>query len=257
MKIFITGGTGFVGRHLVEALRSDSHDVTILSRRQQEDSNIVNKLPKDLSSFDFVYHLAGILGAPNIQKISYEAAHVELTRQLTDRLEGQPFVFMSTAYVNVPSSHIYYVQTKQEGERIALKAANVRIVRPGFIYGPGDMHHYPLFKWIKRLGSLFPIQGDGNNQICPTYVDDVVESILPQVHQAGLLSIAGLALTMKKFIETIAETEEVGKPLIHLPPLFKTDFFCTEYVFLSDVQPTSLSYGLRRTIDWYRKEGLL
>lgn len=265
MKTFVTGGTGFLGGHLVRRLVESGHKVTVLAR---ETSNTEKLKPlgvkltldtSEASESDVVYHVAGVLGRRGNTLHEYASAHVALPYRILQSLsEGQLFVYVSSAWVLKPTKP--YEQTKVEGERIVRAftgdgRARGSIIRPGFIYGPGDMHHYPLFKAIARLGRFCPIMGSGKNLVCPTYVDDVVDFIY---HAAeGEYTIAGSPVTMRGFMRAIAKAVGVSKPFFCLPAIFKADFFATERVFPCSVPTTPLEEGLKNTVEWYKENGYL
>lgn len=259
MKILVSGGTGFVGRHVVTALVEEGHNVDVISRQVPSfddgaDSYSIHH-PTNLEGYDVIYLLAGVLGSRKTPHVAYERAHVGIPKSIVPNLSPtQKLVYMSTAYVAAvpPSNHTGYVHTKLAGEAIARQHPNTTIVRPGFIYGPRDMHHYPLFKWISKLGKWFPIPGKGTNRVCPTYVQDVAWALLPQNLIPGEYRIAGDPLTINSLVYHIAKTLEVEQPRFHIPAIIKGDFFGKERVFQSDLEPTTpFTVGLGETVEWY------
>lgn len=264
MKIFMTGGTGFIGKHVAEAIGKKGHEVVVYTRQllppnYKRNIIYVQHIPKSLTDFDKIYHLAGVLGKDGIPEEAYEKVHVALTANLLSRMNPkQHFIFMGTAYTLYPqlSKHKHYIETKQRGENLVKLAVNNTIIKPGFVYGPGDMHHRPVFKWIIRLGRFFPIPGSGKVKVCPTFVHDVAEALIPEKVKMGQYHIAGNPITINDFVSTIAEEAEVSKPFIHIPPIIKPDFFNVERIFPNDVENTNLAHGIRQTIFWYRQRGL-
>ncbi len=263
MRAYVTGATGFIGKHLVRALVERGDQVTCLIRPGSDTTALrvlgveMNASPifKGVEDASVVYHNAGVLGQRGIPSTDYFEAHVRLPQRLLMRMcEGQKFVYTSTGWVTYPQKT--YERTKISGEKVVeLSGIPHMIIRPGFVYGPGDMHHLPLFRWIKRLRRLFPIPGDGKNLVCPTFVSDVVTSILH--YREGTYHVSGRAVTMNGFVIAIADALGVGRPIIHIPPVIKKDFFTTTRIWDVRVRPTELAIGLRATVEYYEKEGLL
>jgi len=275
MKMLVTGATGFVGRHLVDKLLEEGHKVTCYVKSDRLSTNHLCRLPvgilnnlnsrNSIKRYDIVYHIAGVLGKRGLPLSDYEDAHIRLPAYILKRMNfNQYFVYMSTGYTKYPTKP--YQQTKVVGEQIVRTSGiPYTIIKPGFIYGAGDYHHLPLFKMINRLGSLCPIIGDGQNLICPTYIDDVIRyTVDPPCEE---FYIAGKAITMDKFTAKIADALGVRKPSLHLPcpknmPEFirervRADFFTDEIVFDCDLETTPIIFGLAQTVKWYRKEGII
>lgn len=261
MNILVTGATGFIGSHLTERLCTEGHNITCFVR---ETSNIqwIQSLPvlykydlEELSQYDVIYHLAGTLGQKGLPLSVYEEPHIEMTKQIISNMNAHTrLVYMSSAWVTRPKKP--YELTKLKGERL-LRTGDV-IVRPGFIYGPRDLHHLPLYQWIKKLGRLFPIIGNGKNKVCPTYIEDVVDTLIRASKLWDIIPVAGKPITMNEFVFAIANAIGAPRPLVHLPFGPKADFFKTERVFpTAKAGATSLREGLSTTVGWYRQNNLL
>lgn len=265
MRIFVTGGTGFVGSHLVKRLVANSHDVTVLTRYPKEHRctsgvHFTNLIPDfEEGGYEMIYHLAGVLGKKGQTLEDLFPATTGIMSAIIERANPYiPTVVMSTAYVESPTSHWKYTFAKKELEKMACNYfSNLTIVRPGPIFGPGDLHHMPLFKMIRRFGWWTPVMG-GGNRLSPTHVADVVYWLEPERINPGLLTIAGEAVTIKDFMEEIAVAENVGKPFLKFPVVAKKDFFGVERVFKSSV-PVSLNWkdAVHDAAKWYYKEGLV
>ena len=104
MKVFVTGGTGLIGRALVKRLLTDGHDVTVLTRQALDSSESVTYVHSidDLDTRqDIVVNLAGAGLADRRWSPAYKkeirASRIDLTRALVLRLRdiGMPDVFIS------------------------------------------------------------------------------------------------------------------------------------------------------------------
>lgn len=268
MKYLVTGGTGFVGSHLVRSLLDNNHEVVVLTRSWNHVSNSPNltyitELPRSLEAFDHVIYLAGILGGYGT-RTEMEQVHIALPAQLAERTHArQSFLYMSTAYVDTPFRvHKEYIETKVIGEKAVLSIRgfeNTTYLRPGFVYGPGDLHHFPIYKWLQKLGAFFPIQGFRSPFICPTFVGDVVKTIMAASDTEGIVYVAGPPIKVNDWLDAIADALGTQRPVIRLPiPLIKRGFLATERVFQNDVPlQRDLSEGIEEAVEWYKAEGML
>lgn len=189
-----------------------------------------------------------------------------------------------------------YQSTKAEGERLALAYAKdgapVTVARPTSIYGPGDIRLLKLFKMIQKR--RFLMLGDGEVFLHLVHVSDLVRGLrLLGNHPAavGELFILGGEeyRTLNEIVAMIAQEIGVSRPRWHVPakpfqvlgsicervciplgispPIYRrrVDFFTKSRGFSIEKARRMLGYhpqvdlrsGLRDTISWYRREGLL
>ena len=211
MTTMVTGATGFLGGALVTELVKRQQAVRILARDEkrarQQFGEAVTIIPGDITDAvqvqqvvdgaTTIYHLAGRLYHPSIPAELYRQTHVEGTRTLLKACQGQTrlrrIVHASTTGVHgitgeVPTAEDApfaptnpYEATKLEGELLALKAYQeqglpVTVVRPGLVYGPGDLHLLGFFVSIKK--GLFHVIDGGKALLHPVYIDDLVAALL-------------------------------------------------------------------------------
>lgn len=191
----------------------------------------------------------------------------------------------------------YYQRTKFEAEPVVLEYARnglpALIIRPAAIYGPGDPERF--FMIYKRVASgTFPMFGSGQTLYHPLYIDNLVDAfILAQQPgkgdgQAYLIADAEY-VTIENLVKGIAKAlgtevkiphypmwpviavghvcEKVCRPFGISPPIFprRVDWYRQNRAFNIAKARHDLGYdpnigleeGLRRTAEWYRKEGLL
>lgn len=208
MKAFVTGGTGFIGSHLVEALLdSDQYsEVRCLVRNKEKWLNGLNykKISGDLNNFkalsnglenaDVLFHVAAIVKAPT--KKEFTRANVEATEnlvRLAQKKGVKNIVLLSSLAAAGPSNGSpktendpmkpvsMYGQSKKEMEhrvkQIATKSDSIKIIRPPAVYGPREDQIFSFFKSCSR--GICPIIGDGNNpRVSMVYVSDLVDGIV-------------------------------------------------------------------------------
>jgi len=182
-----------------------------------------------------IYHLAGRLYHPSIPAELYRQVHVEGTCNLLSACREQSqlerIVHVSTTGVfgvtgQVPAAENApfaptnpYEATKLQGEQAALKAYQeqglpVTVVRPGLVYGPGDLHLLGFFAAINK--GTFRVINGGNALLHPVYIDDQIRAFLlcagPATAIGRSYNIAGeRPVTIRELATAIAHA--LGKTL--------------------------------------------
>ncbi len=192
MEVLVSGGSGFIGRAVVAALRQEGHRVRVLSRGTVPTPSGVswargsilepNRLPAACRGCDAVLHLVGIIAEVGPQ--TYERVHVDGTRNLlaAARSEGvSRWVQMSALGTRVGALARYH-RTKWEAEEM-VRDSGLRwtVHRPSIVFGPGD-GFVNFFERMSRWSPVLPLIGGGRMQFQPIAVEDVARSF------AGALS---------------------------------------------------------------------
>ena len=213
MKAFVTGGTGFIGSHLVDALiDNDSYDeVRCLVRTNEKwlrnkpfrkykgDLHDLPLLKKAMQDVDVIFHIAGLVKAPKYSTL--ERANVDATENLIRIAQKQSIpkiVVLSSLAAVGPSKDkpvdeenplepvSMYGRSKKQMEQmihqIAGDKTSITILRPPAVYGPREDQIYSFFKMCNKR--ICPIIGDGQHpKISMVYVGDVVQGCLKAAQQ--------------------------------------------------------------------------
>jgi len=253
MRVFITGGTGFLGGALVRALVGEGAEVHVLARPtsdrsglsgmpiiwHQGDVTTPTSLSEAMAGASWIIHAAGRLGEVGVSEQAYNKLHVDGARNVLAAAlatGSQPRVLhVSSAGVLGPNKRgplaedapygptNPYERSKAAAEQVALEFASrglpVVICRPGFVYGPGDRHVLRLFQAVHRRLFFFI---DGSRHLChPTFIDDVVAGMLLCLRYGRSGSIYHITgprpVTFQEFGETIASVLGVRPPWISVP----------------------------------------
>jgi nucleoside-diphosphate-sugar epimerase len=185
VKLAITGGTGFVGSHLVDASLAAGHQVRALTRREQpprpgvtwiagslEDRDALRRL---VSEADAVIHVAGVTNAPDAA--AFEADNVVGTlAMLANATAGgvHRFVHVSSLAAREPKLSLYGASKAKAEELVERSGLDWAIVRPPAVYGPGDKETLELFKMAKLGLMLMPPRG----HLSLIHVDDLARLLL-------------------------------------------------------------------------------
>lgn len=185
MILAITGGTGFVGKRLIDRALAAGHRVRALTRRPQTQRDGVEWLAgaldtpealRDLASgADAVIHVAGVVNAPD--RSGFVAGNVIGTQAVAAAATaaGVPrFVHVSSLSAREPALSTYG-WSKAEGEAAVLSAIpGAAVVRPPAIYGPGDMEMLELFRLARK--GVVPLPPPG--RFSTIHVDDLADLLL-------------------------------------------------------------------------------
>jgi NADH dehydrogenase len=186
--ILLTGGTGFVGRHVVRALRDSDRPVRCLVRRPDKAAKLTElgtelvegdmtdpaSLRRAVEGADMVVHLVAVRQG---KKEQFERIMSQGTRDLLaaakDAGVGR-FVLMSALGTSEESKDLVpYYGAKWEMER-AVEGAGIPYVvfRPSFVFA-GDGGILPTFSKLAKLTPVTPIIGSGEQRIQPIWAGDV------------------------------------------------------------------------------------
>ena len=187
MRIIVTGGTGFVGRKLVNRLLAKDHSVTVIARREPAedifDADVTFlagsvhdpiSLEGAFQGADVVYHLVGIIAETKTD--TFEKTVAQGTRNVVDaclRTKVTKLLYLSAMGTSIEAPTAYH-RTKFAAEQ-AVTASGIDFVifRPSVIFGPGDGFVSLLTRLIK-MSPVTPVIGDGKYKLQPVYIDDVV-----------------------------------------------------------------------------------
>ncbi len=249
VKVLVTGGTGFLGSHLVDRLLEQPEtEVFALVRNPQKTrwlaaSGRIRIVQGDLfnvpplaAGIDIVYHSAGL--TKTFKPAAYYTVNEGGTQNLLASLEAQGlaprFIHLSSLAAAGPSSRIRssreddvpnpvspYGFSKLRAEERVLGFRGklfVAILRIGAVYGPRDDDFLDYFRWVAR--GILPVLGKGERLLSVCYVEDVVDACLKaaaaDVRSGEIFNIAQeRPVSWMEFAEAAARV--LGKRVRRLP----------------------------------------
>jgi nucleoside-diphosphate-sugar epimerase len=205
----VTGGTGFIGSHLVDRLLQEHHQVRCIVRRTSKREWLAGKpvelvecdhvgdpalLRDAVRDVDLVYHVLGTLVAPNLE--AFRQVNVEPVRMLLDACQGGPlkrFVLVGSLGAAGPTLSpagrlsesdpcrpvSAYGRSKLEAEEVTRQYQGrvpYTIIRLSAVYGPRDTSLLTIFRSAYQRGFI-PQIGRQPKSLSLGHVRDIVEGL--------------------------------------------------------------------------------
>lgn len=262
MKILVTGGTGFIGRHLIGKLKEEGHEITVYAIDPLEIENIrviIGDIRDDVSleeAFkkvqpELVFHLAAIVSYSAPKELMY-SVNVEGTKNVVDKCLKYDSKIVFTSSVSVIGRFkgvadeetpcrpfTTYGKTKLEAEKIVLNAYEenrlpIAVIRPAPAYGEGSPQYRVLIPLIAK-GKL-PIIGSGETLTHQIYVGNLIDALLLLAHEKraeGEIFIVAdeETITLKELYLFILDHLGIRRKVKHIPV-----FLAKMGVFLSGIK---------------------
>ena len=235
--ILVTGGTGFVGGHVVHELRRRDVPVRCLVRDSRKAKHLAAwgcelaegdvtdaaSLRRAVSGVRAVIHLVAIRQGREEQ---FQRVMVDATRDLLAAAEEagvERFVYMSALGTSEETKDLVpYYRAKWDTEQLVQSASVAHVIfRPSFIFG-ADGGILPTFLKLARLAPVTPIIGSGEQRIQPIWVDDVAvyfaEATEREAVTGRLFELGGPdILSWNEFWERLKQLRGMRRPSVHVP----------------------------------------
>ncbi len=234
--VTLLGGSGFLGRHVVQELFARGARVRVASRNPDKawsikplsnlgqiqfarvDVSKLDSLARVLEGSDAVVNLVGAFTGDLDAVQGSGAGRIAAAAKAAG---AQAFVHVSAIGADA-GSDVAYARTKAEGERAVLaEFPSATIVRPAIMFGPDDNFVMMFGELISRAGVLPVFAPEAKLQ--PVFVDDVAETIAialgaPELHGGKTFELAGPEIyTMLDLNKRIMAAEGRQRTLIALP----------------------------------------
>ena len=256
MRVVVTGGTGFVGSHLVDALLEQDQDVVCLVRSVAKAERVFpNRAPRlvqgDLTNdeallravdhADVVYHIAGLIAARSRRELF--DTNVEASRRLIEHVERraprlQRFIYVSSLAAagptrrgrpieeqHTPAPVSAYGESKLGGEH-AVKTSELpwTIIRPPAVYGPRDTEFLKLVKLARS--PVVPLMSRPDQEFSFIYASDLTSALvhaqqgvaLAKTYFASHVETVTSASLIRDIAQAVVGTDRRPPRLLRIPP---------------------------------------
>ena len=253
MRIFVTGASGFVGGAAATKLATYGHEVFAMSRSEKSDvairatgatpvrCDLESVTPEHLNGAAVVLHCAAFVeqwgprdawrrfnvdGTARMLDVAKQAGAKRFIHISTESVHwrGQHLRNADETYPRAPNSPYPYAATKAQAEELVERAAGdgfeTIILRPRFIWGPGDTTLLPTIEQVAQSGQWMWVNG-GRARTSTTHIDNLVHAIVLAL-SAGRSGEAYFILddgvrTMREMIGGIAAARGINLPDRSIP----------------------------------------
>jgi uncharacterized protein YbjT (DUF2867 family) len=251
-SVTVIGGSGFVGRHLIQALRKANIEVVLLSRNLNvhdqrllapgvdiRTGNVydIEFLRANFRGQDAVINLVGILNESGDNGRGFHKAHVDLTKQIIAACELENVSrLLQMSSLNAGRGTSHYLKTRGAAEA-AVKASKLQwtIFQPSVIFGVGD-GLFTRFAGLLKIAPALPL-ARANTKFAPVYVGDVIDAMLHALARKDAINktyeLYGTEVfTLREIVQLTAEGLGLKRFVIPLP-----DFAARIQGFVFDFVP--------------------
>jgi NADH dehydrogenase len=247
--ILVTGGSGFIGGHVVHELRSRDLPVRCLVRDLRRGAKLAawgcelvegdvtdpQSLARAVDGADAVIHLVAIRQGRREQ---FQRIMVGGTRDLLSAAKAagvRRFVHMSALGTGESTKDLvpYYGAKWENEQQVQGSGIPYVIFRPSFVFGP-DGGILPTFAKLAKLTPVTPIIGRGDQRIQPIWADDLAKYFADAVERddaAGhIFELGGPdVVSWNEFWERLKRARGIRRPSLHIPVgLMKVNALFTE-----------------------------
>ena len=288
-KVFITGHTGFIGRHLVVKLRSFGAQV----QGCEIDLLRESLAAPGCQNQDYIFHLAAKSPAATdtVNTTQLIQDNLNMTKNVLElaRMIGAKVIVASSSHVYSPvtgkeghpftESEIVFGKTlsafgisKQETEGLCRKFVqeydiDVVVVRMSNVYGPGDTTHRFIPTFIRQcLRRKFPLEVLGNAETVRdfVYIDDVIAGLLRASQISGPIEIinlgSGRATSLAAVADAIRNAVDLNDQPVYYSSSGEDDVSYNVLNINKALQKigyvpmVSLAEGIQKTVLWWQTQ---
>jgi uncharacterized protein YbjT (DUF2867 family) len=237
MQVFLTGGSGFVGQHMLRRLLDDGHSVRALVRDPKKAGNFPHGkvdyargdvvsgagVVEAMQGCDAVIHLVGIIVEKGAN--TFAAVHHLGTRNVAraaKRIGIHRFIQMSALGVRADGVAAYQTSKWKGEEEVRNSGIPYCILRPSLIFGPGDGFVTQMMEMMRKAPLLRPVPGDGKPKYRPIFIDDVTacfaRALTAEAATNQTVALGGAnELSLNDVLAEIARCAGVRKTAVHIP----------------------------------------
>jgi len=237
--ILVTGGTGFIGRNLVENLISNGYQVRTLLKPSQKTPNLPKGVPIEavvcslsderglraaLKGIDIVFHLAGserLSSRSNLMEVDVNGTNSLL--QASKKSKVKRLIYLSHLGAD-QNSAFPVLKAKALAEKAIINSGvSYTIFRTSHVYGKGDQFVEAFARLLRFSPGFFLVPGKGESALQPLNIQDLIgclslsilgPEIMNQIVEIG----GGEVFSFREIIQIVMEKMNIRRYLINIPP---------------------------------------
>ena len=198
MRIFLAGGTGFVGGHVRQALLDKGHSIRVLVHKKkigggavpgveevEGDVTVPPSLYELVKGCDAAINLVGIIREFPSRGITFQRLHIEATQNMISAARSagiSRYLHMSALGTRGDSSAEYFTSKFHAEEEVRRSELSYTIFRPSIIFGPKDDFINKLAGLMRTLPAM-PVIGNGEYQMQPISAGDVARCFVESLEK--------------------------------------------------------------------------
>ena len=236
MMILVTGGSGFVGSHLLPKLVEAGYEVRCLVRNEagaekvkqcsvdiiMGDVTDADSVKPAMSNIDVVIHMVGILIGRDWTH--FDSVNVQGTRNTIEaaRQAGiNRFIHIGVLGASINSKYQYFHSKWQGEEAVRASGLDYTILKPSVMFGPGAGFINAILRSVKILPLVMPIAGPGKTLFQAIWVEDVVSCLIRAIEGDKVdrsCEIGGPEqLSYEQIVDIVSQAANLKRSKLHIP----------------------------------------
>ena len=260
--ILVTGGTGFIGRCLVQLMNEAGYPVRLLIRPSQQSPQLPKGVPVEVAvssltdrrglrsamvGVDIIYHLAGAerLG-PGKGLLEVDIRGTQAISQVAADVGVKRILYVSHLGADRASAYPVFKAKAIAEEHLRRSGVDYTILRSAILYGQGDAFTSGLAYIMRNTPFIFLVPEDGRTLLQPLWVEDLATCLLwsmdNETTRNQTYSVGGAEyISLNEILRLVKEATGIRRKLVHIGPPYLRGF----NVFLESFLP-----GLPFSVFW-------